>query len=62
MIAYWANFATTGNPNGTGLPLWPAYDAKTDMSMELGDNIGARPIPNKAQLDFLKNFLDKEAR
>jgi para-nitrobenzyl esterase len=62
MISYWANFAATGNPNGSGLPQWPAYDSKTDMSMELGDNIGARPIPNKAQLDFLKNFLAKDAR
>jgi para-nitrobenzyl esterase len=62
MIAYWSNFAATGNPNGAGLPPWPAYDSKSDMSMELGGNIGARPIPNKTQLDFLKNFLDKDAR
>ena len=62
MIAYWANFAATGNPNGRGLPPWPAYDSKTDLTMELGDHIGARPVPNKAQLDFLKNFLDKDAR
>jgi para-nitrobenzyl esterase len=25
--SYWINFATQGNPNGTGLPFWPAYDA-----------------------------------
>ena len=62
LISYWTNFAATGNPNGPGLPDWPAYDPKTDLSMELGDRVGSRAVPNPAQLDFLKNFLDKEAR
>jgi len=62
VISYWTNFAATGNPNGPHLPPWPAYNPSTDLSMELGDTIGARPIPNKAQLDFLKSFLDKDAR
>jgi para-nitrobenzyl esterase len=31
MGAYWTNFAKTGDPNGAGLPRWPAYSAQTDQ-------------------------------
>ncbi|MCF8371539.1 MAG: carboxylesterase family protein [Bacteroidales bacterium] len=35
MLHYWANFAYTGNPNGTGLPAWVQYDAATDCYLEI---------------------------
>lgn len=33
MIAYWTNFAATGNPNGKGLPGWPRYEPGEQMVM-----------------------------
>ncbi len=42
MRAYWLNFARTGDPNGPGLPPWPAYVEAKDDHLELGDAIGAK--------------------
>ena len=42
MQQYWTNFAKSGNPNGAGLPNWPAFDAKSRAYMEL-TNSGAVP-------------------
>ncbi len=31
MQGYWINFMSTGNPNGAGLPIWPACHDESDM-------------------------------
>jgi para-nitrobenzyl esterase len=41
MHQYWINFATTGDPNGDGLPKWPVFDADSNNYMELGDAVRA---------------------
>ena len=35
MSSYWINFAATGNPNGEGLPDWPAYTLDAEQALEL---------------------------
>ena len=39
MMDYWTSFATSGDPNGQGVPEWPAYLGKTSLYQELGDSI-----------------------
>ena len=36
MSAYWVNFVKTGDPNGAGLPAWPAYEPPDGKVMVLG--------------------------
>jgi len=60
MSSYWVNFALTGDPNGKGLPKWPAYDAnKSNRPMVLGDKAEVGPEPNAAQIAFFQSWYDK---
>lgn len=36
LAAYWANFARSGDPNGAGLPRWPAFDLGRRAYLEFG--------------------------
>ena len=37
---YWTNFARTGNPNGAGLPQWPAFGMRNTMVLqEVGSHV-----------------------
>lgn len=39
IMSYWTGFARTGNPNGDGLPLWPAYTTEKNPHLELDSEI-----------------------
>jgi para-nitrobenzyl esterase len=54
--SYWVNFAKTGNPNGKGLPPWPAYSKKDSGVIVLSEAPAASIMPGKAALDFLYSF------
>jgi para-nitrobenzyl esterase len=56
MSSYWVNFAKNADPNGAGLPEWPAFTAASQEVMYLGANSGARPVPNIAQIKALDGY------
>lgn len=60
MSSYWVNFITSGNPNGEGLPQWPAYSTKDKQIMLLGEKQGATTIPDQAALDFMFARMNKQ--
>jgi para-nitrobenzyl esterase len=60
MNTYWANFIKTGNPNGAGLPDWPAYHSASDMLMDFTDKGPvAKPDPWKKRLDLTKELASQ---
>ncbi len=60
MSTYWANFIKTGNPNGAGVPQWPAYTTKDKAIVVLGDQVRASTLSDAARLDFLLGLMNKQ--
>ncbi|MES1222327.1 MAG: carboxylesterase family protein, partial [Bacteroidota bacterium] len=53
MSSYFVNFIKSGDPNGNGLPEWPAYTTTEKQIMILGDKQQAKKIPDREALDFM---------
>lgn len=57
MMGYWVRFAATGSPNGEGVPPWPRYEPRTDVWLELGDEI----LPRSGVAREICDFFDRVA-
>ena len=57
MSSYWANIAKTGDPNGPGLPNWPAFDPAKPSVMEVGDSFGPTDIATPEKRSFWERFF-----
>jgi para-nitrobenzyl esterase len=54
MMAAWVRFASAGDPNGPGLPAWPAYDAVSDPYLEFGLPLKVGHAFHKPQIDLMQ--------
>jgi para-nitrobenzyl esterase len=57
MQAYWTNFARTGDPNGAGLPVWPAFTIANEQ-LQVLDTAGVKGAPAgiEARCGFWKDY------
>jgi para-nitrobenzyl esterase len=58
---YWVNFIATGDPNGKGLPRWPAFGEAREETMRVGDSMGPRPIAGREKFEALKTLFHESA-
>jgi len=56
IMAYWVNFAATGDPNGEGLIKWPPYDAEHDWYLEFSDTVAVKQHLYQEECDFISRM------
>jgi para-nitrobenzyl esterase len=57
IMVYWSNFAKHGNPNGAGVPTWPAYQGvKRESDILLLNNTVAPYSYDYDRFEFIESF------
>lgn len=55
--AYWTNFATTGDPNGDGLPRWPPFGEQSETVMFLGKSFASGEAPDRPLHQLMDSYM-----
>ena len=57
MATYWTNFAKYGDPNGNGMPEWPAFSDQHPELMYFAGTPHTGPVPNEEGLKALDAYF-----
>jgi para-nitrobenzyl esterase len=57
MGTYWTNFAKYGDPNGKGVPMWPAFNDANPEVMYLGPTPHIGTVPSAESLNVLDEYF-----
>lgn len=57
MSSYWTNFAKYGDPNGKGLPEWPAFSDANPEVMYFSQTPHVGPVPSAESLKVLDEYF-----
>jgi para-nitrobenzyl esterase len=57
MATYWTNFAKYGNPNGSGIPEWPAFSDPNPVVMYFNQTPHTGPVPSAKSLEVLDAYF-----
>lgn len=57
MATYWTNFAKYGDPNGQGVPEWPAFSDDNPVVMVFAQTPHTGPVPSEESLKVLDTYF-----
>jgi len=59
-LGFFSQFVKTGNPNGEGLPTWPAAKGEVPEVMHIDVDSEAKPSEKEAQLEYLDTIFQRD--